>query len=166
MLEISKAQRGIKRMAFKIASFLFHLYKKKLGILVPVYFGTRLGVSLAAPKGVSKRMVIKMASLLSFDTLIFWFPFVWYLCGCLQGNPPRLENKGEACHFLEILEDLFENFETRDSSCERTPFEMTTSLSFHSLVFLFYQGKTSNLPRIFSHCRTHKSLGKTEKIPK
>ena len=27
-------------------------------------------------------------------------------------------------------------------------------------LFLFYQGKTSNLPRIFSHCRTHKILGK------
>ena len=26
--------------------------------------------------------------------------------------------------------------------------------------FLFYQGKTSNLPRIFSHCWTHKILGK------
>ena len=37
-----------------------------LGMLVPVYFGTRLGVSLAAPKGVSKRMGIKMASRLSF----------------------------------------------------------------------------------------------------
>ena len=34
------------------------------------------------------------------------------------------------------------------------------SLSFHSLIVLFYKGKTSNLPRIFSHCRTHKILGK------
>ena len=34
------------------------------------------------------------------------------------------------------------------------------TLSFHSLLFLFYQGKISNLPRIFSHCRTHKILGK------
>ena len=34
------------------------------------------------------------------------------------------------------------------------------TLSFHSLLFLFYQGKTSNLPRIFSHCRTHRILGK------
>ena len=36
----------------------------------------------------------------------------------------------------------------------------TETLSFHSLIFLFYQGKTSNLPRIFSHCQTHKILGK------
>ena len=35
-----------------------------------------------------------------------------------------------------------------------------SSLSFHSLIFLFYQGKTSDLPRIFSHCRTPKILGK------
>ena len=35
-------------------------------ILVPVYFSTRLGVSSAAPKGVSKRMVFKMASLSFF----------------------------------------------------------------------------------------------------
>ena len=41
----------------------------KLGVFVPVDFGTRLGVSLAAPKGVSQRMAFKMASLL-FELLI------------------------------------------------------------------------------------------------
>ena len=36
-----------------------------------------------------------------------------------------------------------------------------SSLSFRSLLFLVYQGKTSNLPRFFfSHCRTHRNLGK------
>ena len=47
----------------------------------------------------------------------------------------------------------------------RLPLWMKTihSLSFHSLLFLFYQGKTSNLPRIFSHCRTHKILGKGQR---
>ena len=51
--------------------------------------------------------------------------------------------------------------------------EIGTTLSFHSLLFQFYQGKTSNLLRIFSHCRTHKILGKdrentkiTKEIPR
>ena len=35
-----------------------------------------------------------------------------------------------------------------------------TTLSFLSLVFGFYQGKTSNLPRIFCSDRTHEILGK------
>ena len=48
----------------------------KIGVLVPVCFGTSLGVSLAAPKGVSRRMCIKMASFLSFENLTFWYPFV------------------------------------------------------------------------------------------
>ena len=34
----------------------------KLGILISICFGTRLGVSQAAPKGVSKRMGLKLAS--------------------------------------------------------------------------------------------------------
>ena len=38
--------------------------------------------------------------------------------------------------------------------------------SFHSLILRFYQGKTSNLPRIFSHSWTHKSLENTEKKTK
>ena len=45
----------------------------------------------------------------------------------------------------------------------KNPFEAiftSKTLSFHSLLFLFYQGKPSNLPRIFSHCWTHKILGK------
>ena len=41
------------------------MLKKDLGVLVPVCFGTRLGFSLAAPKLVSKRMGIKMASFFS-----------------------------------------------------------------------------------------------------
>ena len=43
---------------------------------MPVCFGTRLGVSLAAPKGVSKRMGIKMAGYLSFENLTLSCPFV------------------------------------------------------------------------------------------
>ena len=39
----------------------------KLGVLVPVCFGTRLGVSLAVPKGISKQMGFEMASSLSFS---------------------------------------------------------------------------------------------------
>ena len=37
---------------------------------------------------------------------------------------------------------------------------MKFALSFLSLVFRFYQGKTSNLPRIFHSDRTHEILGK------
>ena len=57
---------------------LWHLNKLfdvwKLGSLVPVCFGPRLGVSLAVPKGVWKRMGIKMASF--FEKLTFWCPLV------------------------------------------------------------------------------------------
>ena len=55
----------------------------KLGIVVPVCFGTRLGVSFAAPKGVSKRMGFKKASFLSFEKFfcVRWFG---YLFGFLQ----------------------------------------------------------------------------------
>ena len=67
----SKTQRGIKTDGYQNGKFFF-----KLGSLVPVCFGTRLGVSLAAPKGVSKRMGIKMASFLSFENLTFRYPFV------------------------------------------------------------------------------------------
>ena len=49
----------------------------ELGSLVPVCFRTRLGVSLAAPKGTSKRMGFDMASCLSFEKLSFWCPFVF-----------------------------------------------------------------------------------------
>ena len=45
-------------------------------ILASFYFGARLGVSWAAPKGVSKRMGIKLASFLSLEKLTFWCPFV------------------------------------------------------------------------------------------
>ena len=48
----SKTQRGIKTDGFQIGKFLIC---ERLGILVPVYFGTRLGVSWAAPKEMSKR---------------------------------------------------------------------------------------------------------------
>ena len=41
------------------------------------HFGTRLGVSLAAPKGISKWMDIKMASFLSFEILTLWYPLVF-----------------------------------------------------------------------------------------
>ena len=46
------------------------------------HFGTRLFwyrfgcPSLAAPKGVSKRMVSKMSRFLNFEKLSFWYPFV------------------------------------------------------------------------------------------
>ena len=35
--------------------------------LVPIYFGTHLGVPLAAPKGVSKQMVFKVMGSLNFE---------------------------------------------------------------------------------------------------
>ena len=57
-------------MGFKMAGSL------NLGIFVPVCFGTRLVVSLAAPKRVSKRMGFKMASLLRFEKLAFWYQFI------------------------------------------------------------------------------------------
>ena len=66
-----------------------------LGILVPVCFSTRLGVSLAAPKGVSKWMGIKMASFLSCEKVAFGCPFVlvpvWV--------PPRKSNITLQCKF-------------------------------------------------------------------
>ena len=46
-----RTQRGIKTNGFQNAKFL--IYKR--GILVPVCFGTCLGVSLPAPKGYLKR---------------------------------------------------------------------------------------------------------------
>ena len=56
-------------------------------MFVHVCFGTRLGVSLAAPKGVSKRIVFKMASSLNFEKLASLYLFVvvpvWF--------PPRNE---------------------------------------------------------------------------
>ena len=80
----SKTQRASKQMVSKWQVSLFF----KLGILVPVYFGTRLGVSLAAPKGVSKWMGIKMASSFwSFENLHFGARLFWYQFGCLQKNP-------------------------------------------------------------------------------
>ena len=54
-----------KRMVFKLVSSL-NVLNFELGILVPVYFGARLGVSLAAPTGVSKRMGFKMESFSEF----------------------------------------------------------------------------------------------------
>ena len=50
-------------MGFQNGKF-FELLQK-LGIVVPVCFGTRLGVSLAALKGVSNWMDFKMASSLN-----------------------------------------------------------------------------------------------------
>ena len=53
--------------------------------MVPVWFGTclcfgtRLDVSLAAPKGVSKRMGFKMASFPNFERWAFGYPFVLVL---------------------------------------------------------------------------------------
>ena len=104
---LSKTQRGIKTDGFQNDKFLFFncynlaafwclftlvpmwvspskcqvfFFILKLGILVPVYFGTPLGVSLAAPKGVSKRMVFKMVSSRilkdwQFGARLFWYPF-------------------------------------------------------------------------------------------
>ena len=51
-------------MVFKMASSSNVLER---GMWVPVRFGTRLGVSLAAPKAVSKRMGLKMAT---FENLV------------------------------------------------------------------------------------------------
>ena len=50
----------------------------KLGMLMPVYFGTYVGVSLLSTqrKGASKRMVLKRASSLNFENWAFWHPFV------------------------------------------------------------------------------------------
>ena len=61
-----KTQGCIKTDGFQNCKF-FDSFSLKLGILVPVRFGTRLGVSLAAPKGVSKRMGLKMPSFLSYE---------------------------------------------------------------------------------------------------
>ena len=68
---------GIKTDGFQNGKF-FELLK--LGILGPVCFGTCLGGSLAAPRGVSKQMGFKVTSFLSFenryfDTRLFWYPF-------------------------------------------------------------------------------------------
>ena len=45
-------------------------------------------------------------------------------------------------------------------------FALFPVLPFLAFCFLVYQGRTSNLPRIFTRCRTHKNLGKPEKTPK
>ena len=37
-----------------------------------------------------------------------------------------MESRGESDHFLEILENLEETGDSRDSSSEKTPFVMTT----------------------------------------
>ena len=47
--------------------------------MVPVCFGLRLVVSLAAHAGVSEWMGLKMASLLGFEELACWYPFVLVL---------------------------------------------------------------------------------------
>ena len=64
---------------------------RTVGILVSVRFGARLCVSLAAPK-VSKRMGIKMASFLSFETLTFWYHMTRLDASHL---PERLPRTGE-----------------------------------------------------------------------
>ena len=54
--------------------FVFEI--SKLGMLVSVCFEICLGVALAAPKGVSKRMGFKMASFLIFEKCSLSYPFV------------------------------------------------------------------------------------------
>ena len=75
-----------KRLVFNFVHIL------KLGIVVPIYFGTLLGVSLATPKGVSKWMVFKLASSLKFERSVFkwfWCPFVLVPVWFLQGTEYR-----------------------------------------------------------------------------
>ena len=72
---MSAKPKGVsKRMVFKMAIFFVDFLE--LDILVPVCFGTRLGASLAAPRGVSQRKGIKVASVSGFENLTFWYPFV------------------------------------------------------------------------------------------
>ena len=82
-----------------------------------------------------------------------------------QGGPSASSGSGQQCWhqgFQSRVAEVRSSRETTEGNnyqgCQNG-----ASLSFHSLLFLFYQGKTSNLPRIFSHCRTHKILGKDRK---
>ena len=75
--QFSAKPKGIsKRMVFNMAS---SLNLKQLGILVPVYFGTCLGVS--AQRGI-KTEGFQNGKFLSFDNWdvgarLFWYPFVF-----------------------------------------------------------------------------------------
>ena len=66
-----------------------------------------------------------------------------------RGNHPTFENKAP-----RIWDEILASNQFRESLKEL----LRPVLPF--LAFLFYQGKTSNLPRICSHCRTQKILGK------
>ena len=74
----------------------------------------------------------------------------------------RLTQYDRVCGFLFLLD-------TSRESANR-PLRLWNAskhtLSFHSLIFLFYQGKTSNSPRISLTAEPTKSLEKKEKIPK
>ena len=59
-------------------------------MLVPACFGDRLGVSLAAPREVSKRMVFIMASSCILKAWHFGSHLSWYPFRFLQGTSPRL----------------------------------------------------------------------------
>ena len=94
---ISKTQRGIKTDGFQSGKFFEFL---ELGNLVPFRFGTRLGVSLAAPKRVSKWMGFKMASFLNLEKLAFWCPFVLVL---VWAPPQRLQKTSQVSLYGHLL---------------------------------------------------------------
>ena len=94
-------------MVFKMATSLFFL----LGILVPVDFGTRLGVSLAAPKQVSKQ----------YQNGCFFLSFEKIRRGCSQSEfqVTNLFSCGEECG--EIFGDKFYAWFAWRKSTEKLP---------------------------------------------